>query len=256
MKLEASLTLALALALPCGRSQAADCAHSAPREAHLEASGAESLRVLARAGFLRIEGRQGTTAVDVSGTACASRESMLKRIRLRAERRGAELYVEADVPESDWFWSGEARLDLALRVPQGLRVEVEDGSGPVEIRGISSLRLDDGSGEAAIEDVAGDVRIVDGSGSLRVVKVGGALRVRDGSGEIEVRDVTGPVTIEEDGSGSIDVQDTREGVTVRSDGSGDISVRRVAGDFVVEDDGSGGVHYENVGGSVRLPRDE
>jgi len=254
MKLEASLTLTLALA--CGRAQAADCAHSAPRQARLEVSGAESLRVLARAGFLKIEGRPGHTAVDVSGTACAPRESLLDRIRLRAERRGSELYVEAEVPESEWFWSGEARLDLELRVPAGLRVEVEDGSGPLEIRGVAALRLDDGSGEAAVEDVAGDVSIVDGSGSLRVVRVAGALRVRDGSGEIELRDVAGPVTIEEDGSGGIDVQDTREGVTVRSDGSGGISVRRVAGDFVVEDDGSGAVRYEDVGGSVRLPRDE
>jgi hypothetical protein len=255
MRLEASLMLAMALT--GGRSEAADdCAHRAPRQARLEAAGAESLRVLAGAGFLKIEGQSGLTAVEASGTACASREGVLDDVRLRAERRGGELYVETEIPGGDWFWSGGSRLDLTLRVPAGLRVEVEDGSGPLEIRGVASLRLDDGSGEAAIENVDGDVSVVDGSGALRVLDVGGALRVRDGSGEIELRDVGGPVTIEEDGSGAIDIQDVREGVTVRSDGSGGIDVRRVAGDLVVEDDGSGGVHYADIGGRVRLPDDE
>jgi hypothetical protein len=254
MKLEASLALGLALA--GGPSDAGDCTHNTPRQARLEAVGAESLRVLARAGSLKVEGRPDLSAVEASGTACASREGLLERVRLRAERRGRELYVEADVPDSDWFWSGETRLDLTLRVPAGLRVEIEDGSGPLEVRGVASLRLDDGSGEALVQEIDGDVSIVDGSGSLRVLDVGGALRVRDGSGEIELRDVGGPVTIEEDGSGGIDIQDVRQGVTVRSDGSGGIDVRRVAGDFVVEDDGSGGVHYADVGGSVRLPDDE
>jgi hypothetical protein len=248
--------LALALLWLYGGRATAECRHSAPRQARLEAAGAESLRVVARSGLLKVEGRPGLAAVEVDGTACASREGLLERIRLRAERRGGELYVEAELPESDWFWSGETRLDLELRVPEGLRLDVEDGSGGIEIRGVSALRLDDGSGEVSVEHVAGDVRVVDGSGSLRVFKVGGALRVRDGSGELEVRDVAGPVTIEEDGSGPIDVQEARQDVTVRRDGSGSISVRHVAGDFVVEHDGSGGVRYEDVGGSVRLPRDE
>jgi hypothetical protein len=254
MKLQATLILALALA--GGPSEATECVHSAPRQARLDAAGAESLRVLARAGFLKIEGQADLTALEASGTACASRDGILDRVRLRAERRGSELYVEADMPDGEWFWTGEPRLDLTLRVPARLRVEVEDGSGALEIRGVASLRLDDGSGEALIEDVDRDVSVVDGSGALRVVKVGGALRVRDGSGEIELRDVGGPVTIEEDGSGGIDIQDVRQGVTVRSDGSGGIDVRRVAGDLVVEDDGSGGVRYADIGGSVRLPDDE
>jgi hypothetical protein len=254
MKLEATLTFALVLA---GSGwAAADCEHSAPRPARLDAAGAQSLRVVARSGSLKIQGRPGAAAVEVHGTACASSEGVLERIRLRAERRGSELYVEADLPESDWFWSGESRLDLELEVPRELRLDVEDGSGSLEIRGVSSLRLDDGSGDAWIEDVDGEVRVVDGSGKLGLVKIGGAVRLRDGSGEIEVRDVAGPVTIEEDGSGGIDVQGARQSVTVRRDGSGSIRVRGVTGDFVVEHDGSGGVSYDEVGGKVRLPRDE
>ena len=84
----------------------------------MPAAGA-SVRVLARAGSLRIEGRPGTTDVVVRGTACASDAETLPDIRLVAERRGSVVHVEAVLPERmSWgFGRSYASLDLVIEVP-------------------------------------------------------------------------------------------------------------------------------------------
>jgi hypothetical protein len=210
-----------------------ECSHRAPREATVQAGGARRIRVIARAGDLKIQGRQGASTVAVHGTACSSRESGLAEIKLIAERRGDEIYVEASMPE-EWF-GGARGLDLTLEVPSSLPLDVEDGSGSAEIRDVAALKIGDGSGELQIENVAGEVRVTDGSGDI-------------------VIDRAGSVLIEEDGSGGIRITGVKGSVVVRDDGSGSIEVSDVGGDFAVEHDGSGGIEHEGVRGAVTIPR--
>jgi hypothetical protein len=227
------LVIASALGL-AGPAPAWDCGHQARREERLDAAGVKTLRVIARAGSLRIDGKAGAGEIAVHGTACASREADLEDIRLKAHRSGSEAIVEAVIPDSFNWLGSERRLDLVLDVPSGVALEVEDGSGSIEIRHVAAAAVQDGSGELVIEDVAGEVRITDGSG---------AISVRE----------AGSVVIDEDGSGGITISGVRGNVLIKDDGSGSISVREVAGDFTVEDDGSGGIDHAAVQGRVRLP---
>jgi hypothetical protein len=226
---------AVALIASAGTAGAgwSECSHRSPREATVQTNGARRIRVIARAGDLKIQGRAGASSVVVHGTACSSREAGLDEIKLVAERRGDEIYVEAAMPD-EWF-GGARGLDLALDVPSSLPLEVEDGSGSAEIRDVAALRIEDGSGELRIANVAGAVSVTDGSGGI-------------------VIDHAGSVVIEEDGSGSVRITNVEGGVVVRDDGSGSIDVRDVGGDFSVEHDGSGGVSYDGVRGAVRIPR--
>ena len=218
-----------------GTLRADDCELEAGREERLDAAGVKTLHVIARAGSLRIDGQAGASAIAVHGTACASRQGVLDDIQLKVRRSGSEATVEAVIPDSfNWLGGGQARLDLVLEVPAGVALEVDDGSGSIEIRHVASAAVQDGSGEMVIEDVAGEVRITDGSG---------AIQVRD----------AGSVVIDEDGSGGISISGVRGNVLVKDDGSGSISVREVAGDFTVEDDGSGGISHTAVHGRVRIP---
>jgi hypothetical protein len=209
-----------------------ECNHRSPREATVQANGARRIRVIARAGDLKIHGQAGASTVAVHGTACSSRESGLEEIKLIAERRGDEIYVEASMPE-EWF-GGARGLDLTLDVPSSIPLDVEDGSGSAEIRDVAALKIDDGSGELRIENVAGEVRVTDGSGDI-------------------VIDHAGSVVIEEDGSGGIRIAGVKGSVVVRDDGSGSIDVSDVGGDFTVEHDGSGGIEQDGVRGAVRIP---
>jgi hypothetical protein len=235
----------------CAATTQSDCDHTAPRSAVVNAQGATRVRVDARAGSLRIEGKPGIREVRITGVACTDRRGLLDDIRLIADRQGGEVRVVAELPER--VMNGNARLDLVIEVPESLPLDVKDSSGGIEIRRVASLRLEDGSGEIEIEEVAGDLRIDDNSGEIRVLRVRGDVRVSDGSGAIRIDEVGGSVLIDEDGSGEIVIQDVAGSVRVERDGSGGIRVERVRGDFTVDRDGSGGISHREVGGAVRIP---
>ena len=250
------ITLGL-LAVPLAASgQHLGPRYTDPRSATVDADGARSIFVEARAGILRIRGRSGISSVRVTGTAYASRREWLDDIRLVARRVGDEVRIVADVPEmrGPTFGENTRGLDLIIEVPNTVLLEVEDGSGEAEIRGVAELEITDGSGELVIEDIGGPVRVTDGSGELQIRDVRGDLWIRDGSGEIRVREVTGSLVVDDDGSGEISAEGIRGSVRVVDDGSGSIHVADVGGDFIVEHDGSGSISFDNVRGSVRVPR--
>jgi hypothetical protein len=210
-----------------------DCKVSEARQADADAGGATKVRVEAKAGELRIMGEEGLSEVQARGTACAKNEKTLAKVQLRAERSGDEIHVVAEVPDG---WGDDGRLDMELRVPASLAVEVEDGSGEIEIDNVASLRLKDGSGE------------------IEVTGVRGSVVVEDGSGSIEILDVAGDVIIENDGSGEIVVRGVGQDVRVERDGSGSIRVEDVGGSFTVDRDGSGSIEHAGVEGEVDIPR--
>jgi hypothetical protein len=250
------VTLALLACAPALPGQHSGTRYTDPRSATVDASDARSIFVEARAGLLRIQGRSGISSVRVTGTAYASRREWLDDIQLVARREGDEVRIVADVPEARApSWGDNSRgLDLIIEVPNTIRVEVEDGSGEAEVRGVAELDMTDGSGELEIADIGGPVHVTDGSGELQIRNVHGDVRIRDGSGEIRVRDVTGSLVVDDDGSGEINADGIRGSVRVVDDGSGSIHVGDVGGDFIVEHDGSGSISFDNVKGSVRVPR--
>lgn len=247
-----------------------DCRFTADRNATIAVGRAAEAKIIARAGRLTVRGRPDLNEVRVRGKACASDQDVLDDIKLVAEVRGGEVFIEAKLPEVG-SWSSDARalLDLEIELPQSLMLDVEDGSGSIEIRSAAALRLKDGSGSVDIEAIAGDVFVQDGSGSITIDGAGGDVEIQDGSGSITVTDVAGSVGVRdgsgglsvsdvgrnvevEDGAGGMEISRVVGDVTVTRDGSGSISVDHVGGNFTVERDGSGGVHHEDVGGRVSV----
>jgi hypothetical protein len=138
-------------------------------------------------------------------------------------------------------------IALSIRVPESLDVRIDDGSGSIQVSGLSGdLDIEDGSGSIRVSAGGGDVTVDDGSGSFRAEDISGSLSIQDDSGSITIDDIGGDVTID-DGSGSITVRNVG-GVVSVSDGSGSISVDG-AGDFELRDDGSGSVNLDNIRGS-------
>jgi hypothetical protein len=241
-----------------GKARAQDVFES-PRNANVPVTGARTVRVDAAAGSLRIEGHAGRTDVRVRGTARSVRRDRLDDIKLIAERRGNEIYIKAEMPETnsrDWwnYRNGPIQaLDLVIEVPTTMSLDVDDGSGEAIFLNTGALRLEDGSGSVEVRGARGDVEINDGSGNVDLDGIEGNVEISDGSGEIRVRNVTGDVVIPDDGSGGIDIAGVGGTVRVNDDSSGSIEVDRVAGDFVVDSDGSGGISYTDVKGRVRIP---
>ena len=227
-----------------------------PRTARVDARGASRIIIVGRAGWLRVEGKEGATEVVAEGTARAPRKDLMDGIKLTGTREAGVVRIEVEMPEMkvrnwDENWDNGPALDLTVTVPRNIPVEIEDSSGDLRIAGTAALNVDDNSGDVEIRDIGGALRVQDGSGSVEIENVRGDVRVDDGSGEIDVRDVTGSVSVR-DGSGSITARGVGGSVHVERDGSGGIRVVDVGGDLIVERRRKSGLSYSGVKGRVRV----
>ncbi|MCE2455762.1 MAG: hypothetical protein J4G12_08130 [Gemmatimonadetes bacterium] len=218
-------------------------------------SDGSSLNVDAAAGTLTVVGVEGLSRIEVEAKACASREEWLDDLEVTLATSGGEVILETHYPDRRGGWRNidKASLDVEVRVPTGLPVDVNDASGSIQVAGTGDLWIDDASGSIKAESILGSVRIEDSSGSLTVTSVEGDVDIEDGSGSITLSDVGGDVTVD-DGSGSIRISGIGGSVLISEDGGGSIRVEDVAGDFVVEGDGGrGSIRHSDVRGEVRVP---
>ncbi|MBY5921647.1 DUF4097 family beta strand repeat-containing protein [Ferrimonas balearica] len=232
----------------------------------LTASDLSRLKVMAEAGDIRIEGEPGRDTIRVDAKIYQSEPGANEHdFRLLSDGNTAHLYATQSY--SAGCWSNTPRIDMVVKVPAEMALDLEDGSGELVILGMAGtlnvvdgsgdltidggqeLVLNDGSGDARISNIQGNVEVDDGSGELWLSAIGGDLTLDDGSGDLSVQQVAGRVTIE-DGSGDLSVEQV-EGMVTVDDGSGDIQVRQTGG-FNLIDGGSGGLSLEQVNGSVTL----
>jgi hypothetical protein len=249
MRLKLMVTL-ISWALASHGAAASDLRHL-----ELAADGIRQLQVLCGAGMLHVKGVRGLERIDVDAAIFgfqtetptpSSGEEQGLRLRLYREGDRAILISEVD--------SEAARIDLALTVPQSIRLQIEDGSGTIEIQGIGGdVIIEDGSGRIRIADVFGRVDVVDGSGALTIEDIRGRVSVQDGSGSITVMQVAGDVNVS-DGSGWIRIAKIDGNVTL-SDDSGSIDIQDVTRNVIVRESGTGEVSIERVNGKV-ISREE
>lgn len=210
------------------------------RELSLNTQGIDTLSVDNGAGSIDITGVSGTDEIVVTATVLVPGKNEKKARRkiegnlvlsLEQVRESAVLKAYFKNGGGLFNFGDSPSVQLNIQMPDALNLELDDGSGSIEIRGVhGDIVLDDGSGSVTMVDVGGDVEIDDGSGSITVQGVGGDISINDGSGGINVRDVAGSVIVD-DGSGSIEVSDVQK-------------------DLIIVDDGSGGLDYSNISGRV------
>lgn len=247
-----------------------------------DAKSLKGLDVHAGRGSLKIVGDNTVSSITVDAVIGSENG---KDYEFFLERSGstAQLIAKTD---GRMFDNSHAYLDLVVRVPSHLNLDVNDGSGDMNITNIAGdlsvndgsgsmhiskiggeLDVNDGSGDIEVKNIAKDVSINDGSGSIDLTKAGGSLTINDGSGDIEAFHVSGNVKIS-DGSGSVHVDDVTGDVRV-DDGSGDIDVNRIsghvsisdgsgsinvadAGSLTIKEAGSGGVNTSNIRGKISM----
>ena len=210
------------------------------RELSLDTRGIDTLEIKAGAGSLDVVGSAEATEISVfamieidTNDEDEARETIEEKMVLVLEQDSDTAKLTAYFEDGgwNWGWGDSPRISLEVQMPEGMHLNVDDGSGSIEIENVrGDVMMEDGSGSLSMRNVGGEVRIEDGSGSISVSGVGGDLSINDGSGSITVDGVAGSVTVD-DGSGSIDVSDVEE-------------------DLIIVDDGSGGLNFSNIGGRV------
>ncbi len=199
-----------------------------------------TLSIDAGAGSMDVTGVEGLDEIVVKATIIVddgNKDDALKfiekRMTLSLQETGDTAVLESHF-DSGFMGSGKnARIDLDVRVPQGMAVSIIDKSGSIDVtRTMGDVSIDDGSGSIDVDHVR-NVKIDDGSGSIDVSQASGDVFVVDGSGSIGISHVGGSVTIY-DGSGGIRVSDIEKNLTIVDDGSGGVSISDVRGDVEQE----------------------
>jgi len=152
-------------------SHAAWNGYTEDRELELDADGLVSFDIDAGAGSLVVTGVEGLHKILVTATinvpdedADDARELIEKKLKLSLDQSRDEARLEAFFESHSWGWNDSPSVDLDIRVPHGLALRVDDGSGSMKIIDVNSdVRIDDGSGSMDITGVT-SVYIDDGSG--------------------------------------------------------------------------------------------
>ena len=205
------------------------------QEGDIPTSDVRKVRIEAEAGWLRVSGQQGASQARYEAEFVGGSRTRLGDLEFDFEQRGDTLHIWTITRNTGWKSNG--RINLTLTLPSAVDLEIDDGSGSLEVRGIGGrVDIEDGSGSMVVEDIGSNLEIEDGSGSIEIRQLGGSARIKDGSGSIRLSEAAGDVVI--------------------SDSSGGIRVSDIRGDFEVLRDGSGGIDYRRVNGEVRLPRNK
>jgi len=209
--------------------------YSKTEKMELAAKDVELIDIDCGAGFLKVRGVENsdkievTAEIEVQGISGDELEEFIKRhVTLTLEKSSKKAVLKSRVENGSSYYTN-AHIDLTVKVPKQIKLNVNDGSGSIEVTGLSgNLDINDGSGSIEINEIAGNIRIDDGSGSINVRNVEGDISIDDGSGSMEIVRVSGEVTVS-DGSGSIYINDVSKDVNIIESGSGGLTVRNVQG---------------------------
>lgn len=216
------------------------------RTLSLSASDINSFRIDATAGDLSIEGIEDLKEIKVTATIRGFNiDEEDYRLELSKNAKQAELIVDID---SGYFSDGY--IDIEIKVPQSLSLEISDTSGDISLSQIKAdVSLEDKSGDLEIRFIDGSVDVRDRSGDLIIMDVVGNITLQDRSGDILLSHIEGDLYVQ-DRSGDIEIKQVNGTVTI-NDSSGDITIKDATA-FVLEDDSSGDVELINVRNDANL----
>jgi hypothetical protein len=193
-----------------------------------------------------------TLAADLSGTVFGSDDGMVKaqeqQIALAVTTEGPVMKVAMTLPKRDEM-ARRPRVQLTLRVPARLGIELRLGGGELDVTNVGSVQVVKASGRVRLAtiagavtgelgpgeieiDQAGSVAIETRSSQVRIANVAGSFEVEARRGDFRARGIGGPAHLE-----ARDVEAELEDIAgpLRLTGSGgEVRVRDVRGPITAE----------------------
>ena len=245
------LLIASILGLLAVNTQAFECKFRAERPLDIDPAGLHALVLSLESSDARVRGVAGLSKIEVRGKACASQEDWLADLTVEQKREGDRVVVTTNQHRQNTigpFHSNYAYIDLEVRIPAALPLQIRSESGDADVADIATLDFSTHSGDLLADHVSGAIAAELGSGDIKADDVGSLELRRSGSGDVRARRVHGDVRIGNVGSGDLSFEDVSRGVHVNSIGSGDVGIHGAGGDVVIDSIGSGDVTASNVGG--------
>lgn len=187
-----------------------------------EFRGINALRIESESFDVNIVGnRTASTSAQVYGS---------RSVSATISRRGDTVLIEAKERRA-LFSRSRVPGVIEIETFEGVDIEVESGSGDVDVRGLQGGALDvrTGSGDVVARAIFGDLRLRSGSGEFEMERVGGSVEAGSGSGDISLSDGEGRISVNTS-SGDIEIRGVSGDVEATSS-SGDVSVADAEGVF-------------------------
>jgi hypothetical protein len=140
-----------------------------------------------------------TLAVDLSGVVYGGDDEMAKalaeQIKVDVSTDGPLMKLALNLPKREEL-SRRPRVQLTLRVPARLAVELRLGGGELDVTNVAAVQVVKASGRLRIASIAGAVTGELGPGEIEIDHVGSvALETRSGS-QVRIADVAGTFEVE------------------------------------------------------------
>lgn len=180
----------------------------------ISAAQLQRLDIESEAGSVRVIGSSTATEITVDATIYTVKSDDPYILTLEQKSGKAVLTAKNNQSSGMQIYQGNSpSIDLVVTVPSSFSLDIEDGSGDIDINGVQGdIDIDDGSG--SINIIQGNhIKIDDGSGDINVQSITGNLKISDGSGDINLVDITGSVDID-DNSGSISAKQLGSYLTI------------------------------------------
>jgi DUF4097 and DUF4098 domain-containing protein YvlB len=147
---------------------------------------------------LRIQNANGKTCVrgedrddiEVRAIKSARAESaeaaghLLDEIRVVDSEQAGALSLDVEIPRK---WNRHGSVNLEIRVPRKLRIEVTASNGKVSVDGLrSSVKARSSNGSVSVSDVVGDVDIMTSNAKVECSETCGRLIARSSNGKVEL----------------------------------------------------------------------
>lgn len=215
-----------------------------------EGKGLEKLELRNTSGNSRVE-----ASTDGKAYVSATKIDASSSCSVKMNREGHLLVVK--VHQGGLFFTGSCKVDLVVKVPESLALNVRSGSGDISVQGTKGeidFRTGSGSAELNVETAKLIGRL--GSGAAKVSGSIGDADVKSGSGDIELSGLRGDARVD---TGSGDMRLAFSAVPEKGrleirTGSGDATVSLPATTKVLTSFKSGsGKIYNELGDSPDAP---
>ncbi len=145
----------------------------------------------------------GSDRTDVELTGEIFGTSASKDVKIKHSQSGTKLTIEVD-DETFLKW-GDYKGALKLLVPKNINLDIESGSGQINVTNVNDKDGDFSSGSGSIKatDYSGNGDFETGSGSISLLNISANAECNSGSGSIYVENSNGELDLET-ASGSID----------------------------------------------------
>jgi len=176
-------------------------------------------------------------------------EGILQRLITVSGQGTDHVTIVTDIPRAISNW-GRAQypIDFEVVVPSGVRLEIEDTSGKIELSGLTGdVAVRDGSGTFSARELRGSLDLLKESGDIRIEHVAGATTIQSHSGQMTLRRLRALEIRESDGN--IDASQLAS-ARIHNRG-GNLRVTSVSGELHIDDD-SGEIVLADVGGAVDI----